>query len=368
MVQNLDICGVGPVRCTFRQCAGCGAIMQDRTAELARALSATYRLYSNYTGFGNPSRLEPEQNVAAVRLEHLLVQRGVSAGDLVYEVGCGSGSNLDYYARRGYRVAGCDPSAENIEIARRAFGLDLDVGFDSAMLPLKGKPPRVISMLHVIEHLERPLESLERVHQSLNESGFFCGELPFLGPPENTRGCFLAFEHLSYMTIESMRVLLARAGFHLVDYQVCEQNEYDFPVLTFLAVKDRAARLAPQPAPQYGEAYHAWINNLFRGIGDRLETRTEGASRLWCIGAGVFASLTMAFTGIHNRLPVSFVDSSLAKQGRELYGTTVVDFTAFLAERRPTDKVFISSIHSQAELAAKLTATGVHPDDIILPS
>ncbi len=91
----------------------------------------------------------------------------------VLDVGCGTGSHLLEFSKRGFKTYGADPSDDMIRVARKkvndAFLITGDV-FD-----VHGKFPLVVSLFHVLNHLrEGELDSfVSKVYDLVCNNGYF---------------------------------------------------------------------------------------------------------------------------------------------------------------------------------------------------
>ena len=169
--------------------------------------------YADYVGSAEVIRLE------AQRLIDRLVEMGRGGGRLL-DVGCAYGFFLDV-ARERFNVAGvevCEAAAASC----RERGLDVETGVLSHRFLMPRKPFDVVVMLDVIEHLPNPLEVLQLLHGSMSVGGHLMittgdwgsamarvagTHWRLLTPPQ----------HLFYFHRHSLRTLLERSGFRLVE-------------------------------------------------------------------------------------------------------------------------------------------------------
>lgn len=136
------------------------------------------------------------------------------AGARILEVGCGLGDFLVLARQAGARVLGLElegPYADFAEtthelsiVRGRVEDLDTDARFD------------VIALFHVVEHLEDPVSVLAALHPRLARGGRLFIEVPdFAGPWRIPFTDFLRLEHLYNFSPETLRHVLARAGFRV---------------------------------------------------------------------------------------------------------------------------------------------------------
>ena len=103
----------------------------------------------------------------SIRIKAAEIFKYAKTGSLL-DIGCGTGEFLDYSASRGFRPVGVEPniSARNSAIARRSLTI---VGrLEDAN---SGIPYRVITLWHVLEHLENLHDSIGQIHSMLAEGG-----------------------------------------------------------------------------------------------------------------------------------------------------------------------------------------------------
>ena len=137
-------------------------------------------------------------------------------GASVLDVGCGSGTFLDFAKRAGWRGVGVDPDPAAVAVAR-GRGLDVHLG-EVDVLEATGETFDVITLSHVIEHVHDPLELLAKCRRLLKASGWIWIQTPNLsaqghaGYGRNWRGLEPP-RHLVLFNPSSLRYALETAGF-----------------------------------------------------------------------------------------------------------------------------------------------------------
>ncbi|HCN37520.1 MAG TPA: hypothetical protein DIS94_07415, partial [Bacteroidetes bacterium] len=98
-----------------------------------------------------------------------------NSGSLL-DVGCGSGLFLKSVSDV-FNVSGIDVSKKSINFAREEFGLDVsNKSLDD--LISDGKKFDIITLWHVLEHFNNPVEDLKKIRNLLNENGVLIIEVP----------------------------------------------------------------------------------------------------------------------------------------------------------------------------------------------
>jgi SAM-dependent methyltransferase len=147
------------------------------------------------------------------------VERHVRRGALL-DLGSWVGFLLAEARDRGWEPVGVEPSAFASRFARERLGLDVrNEGLFEADLP-RGRFDAVV-MGDVIEHLPRPGDALDRVAQLAAPGGVLCLMLPDAGSrlarAMRARWWSVIPPHVQYFTRASIRALLARHGFEVVE-------------------------------------------------------------------------------------------------------------------------------------------------------
>lgn len=141
------------------------------------------------------------------------------------DVGCGHGRLAAYAAAAGYEAFGVDPNPLAVRAARERLGTDrvFEGPVEAAGLPHDRFT--VVSLVGTIEHLKRPLQTLQEIHRILEPGGLILVQTPNLASLQYRRQRetweqFTPPGHLVYFTPGSLRAMLKAAGFRHVRFDM----------------------------------------------------------------------------------------------------------------------------------------------------
>jgi 2-polyprenyl-3-methyl-5-hydroxy-6-metoxy-1,4-benzoquinol methylase len=142
-------------------------------------------------------------------------------GGQLLDVGCGTGVFLEELLRSGrWQVLGIEPTENAAAYARAALQVEIHQGrFSEITLPDNSFD--VITMWHVLEHLEHPITDLRHAHQLLKENGLLTIEIPNVdGIEAKLFGTFwIGWElprHLFQFPQKTLRTILTSLGFEWI--------------------------------------------------------------------------------------------------------------------------------------------------------
>jgi 2-polyprenyl-3-methyl-5-hydroxy-6-metoxy-1,4-benzoquinol methylase len=210
------------------QCQHCG-LEQTWPRPSQSELNELYELFYNWVG--------DRTNYASIRqwfLDSTLYRLWLTwDGDISFhlrrgtgrllDVGCNEGRGLAFYASNGFQ-------AEGLEINERAAAIARERGFQVHTMPLEkfnpGKPYGVVVLSNVLEHALDPLAMLTQVRRLLSPQGQVWISCP--NAASYWRQVFgrswLNWHvpyHLWHFSPQTLREILIRANFHLVEMRTC---------------------------------------------------------------------------------------------------------------------------------------------------
>jgi SAM-dependent methyltransferase len=194
------------------------------------------RIYAEVTDYhvrrrlGYPSTVSPGTRAMARVLSLLhpggdgelsrqaLYLRKDEGDPLLLEVGCGSGEWLTYMRGLGWRVEGVEPDPKAVEMAR-SQGLNVRTGQLSDQRYPDGYAD-VVCLIHVIEHLHDPLDTLRECRRVLKANGRLVIATPNSASLGHHRfkASWVSLDpprHLMIFDPSTMRRLLEQAGFQV---------------------------------------------------------------------------------------------------------------------------------------------------------
>ena len=273
----------------------------------------------------------------------------------VVEFGCNDGILLKPLQALGIRASGVDISTNITEMARQA-GLDVTTGsFGRAMatdLEARLGKVDVVTGSNAFAHNDHPEEILRAARQVLKPDGHLCLEVMYAGDLlELVQWDTLYHEHLTFYSLSSLSVLLAREGFHVVRAEripmhggslrvVATPNADEKPSAGVQAVHDyeRSTGLGrPDTWKEFGRHVARKISVVRDTVG-----RLSGRSRIWGYGAAGKATLWVNACGMDYL--EGMVDASPLRAGKLMPGThTPIVFPDQLRQSAPPDYIFITA-------------------------
>lgn len=150
-----------------------------------------------------------------------ILNRLYPEGGYMVEVGSGLGYLLRSFKDEGWDVLGVDPWRELPPFTQKTHGIEtIPLTLEKAKLP--DNSVDVLVLLHVIEHVPDPVETLSEMHRVLKPGGHLVVETPrydtlmykLLRHRERSLRCE---GHIYFFTFDSLRQVYEKAGFREVD-------------------------------------------------------------------------------------------------------------------------------------------------------
>ena len=161
-------------------CSSCG-ITYLRTRPTQEAMYRIYQAYANETSHMRPPASMADAKLAGLRRKYLVNEidslRTDTKKGIWLDIGCGWGALLDEARDRGYTPQGIELTRNCQDFATMQFGIPVS---NSQFLDsrIDNNSCSIVSMVHVLEHLPYPKQTLAKIHDILEQEGLICGIVP----------------------------------------------------------------------------------------------------------------------------------------------------------------------------------------------
>ncbi|MBR0206026.1 MAG: methyltransferase domain-containing protein [Clostridia bacterium] len=210
-----------------RQCEFCGLVQMDCEPV------SYYRDVVRASGISEMMRrLRREQYDHLIRRYHL-------TGKKIIEIGCGQGDSLEPLMSFAVDAYGIEHSSDLVKKAQ-AKGLSVWNGFPETMeTQLPHAPFDAFVMFNFLEHQPRPNDLLRCIHGNLSADGVGLITVPYVFSEYSFTFHEFMRDHLSYYTEDTLRFLLERNGFTVLEQKTDEET------LSVIVQKRRPADFSP---------------------------------------------------------------------------------------------------------------------------
>jgi SAM-dependent methyltransferase len=234
---HFSVASTNFARFHLRRCEQCGTAFTDPKPS-SEELEASYSQV--YYGPENVKFVSPMEGIVGWLTQRRArwIHRKIKAHSRILEIGCGRGLLLSALARLGHECHGTERSGLAGKRAQNTVGVRVYTA------PLEGcnlekKAFDLVILWHVLEHLERPDQTLVQVFQLLKEDGLLVLEVPNLSSLQSqlTGKHWLHLDierHLFHFTIDGLRRLLRATGFSVAEEHTFSWEQCPFGILQSL--------------------------------------------------------------------------------------------------------------------------------------
>lgn len=330
------------------RCTACGLVQKPDTPAFRADAAAIYAAYDIYhQGGGAEQRAFDGRQGGAPRRSELLAERvqaaaGLPARGRALDLGCGNGAFLRAFGGRfpGWQLFGLELDDRTLPALRRIPGF---AGLLQGEVRSLSGEYEFVSLLHVLEHLADPLDSLVALRRRVPADGVLFIEVPNLAANPFD---LLVADHASHFTPTTLDGLLRRAGW------TATRLETGWVTKEISMLARPAAALAAtdgQDAPGLADAGLAWLAATLAAARAAARRKPFGVFGTAIAGAWLAGALDGAID--------FFVDEDASRIGRSFGGRPVLAPGA----EPPGATVFLGLVPAVAgALAPRLARPGLH--------
>jgi 2-polyprenyl-3-methyl-5-hydroxy-6-metoxy-1,4-benzoquinol methylase len=219
------------------KCLRCGLLHtmpQPHSKALARYYNSAEYTSHNTSKRSLKNLLYMQARKFAISQKLRMIEKYIIKGK-IFDIGGGTGEFLNHCRKRGWGVSGVEPNSIAREKAFVTHGLKL---FDSdEILAAEWESMNVITMWHVLEHMEDPAKQFQTNNQLLKPDGLLVVALPnYESWDAYHYGKFWAAydvpRHLFHFSQRSMAQLSERTGFRIEEIRPLKMDAYYISLLS----------------------------------------------------------------------------------------------------------------------------------------
>ena len=230
--------------------------------------------------------------------------------------------------------------------------------------PLQPASFDLITIRHVLEHLQSPRQALAILRPLLKPAGLLHIEVPNIVDWPASVSSMFHHEHLNYFTQDSLRCVLEREGFKVDLIEEATDNPvssgFSYPVLRVLASpgdrRTEPCRAAHDPIEIYRrhvQSRTAYLSERFDGVRQHIQRLVAQGRRIALFGAGPHTMDVLTVLALPGDTWTVVFDNNANKTGRRLRGVEIVAPTREAVSA--VDAIVVSSSEFQQEMVNQLT-------------
>jgi len=293
------------------------------------------------------------------------------------DVGGAEGFFLERLAREIPAGAVCEAVEPSTKYAEAARAVLPGARIHECMLedaPVEEGSFDLVTLRHVLEHVQSPREALRIIRRALKPSGVLHLELPNVSNWPASISSMFHHEHLNYFTRETMAYALALEGFRPMALEAWDANPegsgFAYPVLRVVAVptenRDVVDPNASEVVSSYrhqAEARRQFVDRVVGTASARIRRLAAEGKLLALFGAGPHTLDLLHALKMPTSLWAKIFDNNPNKAGKSIKGIPIVPPT--LEALVGVAAVVVSSEEFEAEMATQIRGFGLPGLEVI---
>jgi 2-polyprenyl-3-methyl-5-hydroxy-6-metoxy-1,4-benzoquinol methylase len=194
-------------------CQECGLVWTDpRPSEekIKKFYAEEYRV--QYKGTWQPKLKHVHRGGLVARARYATLRRFLKPADVILDVGSGGGELVYLLRGLGYDARGIEPNEGYARYAKEELQLPIAIGFFKE-LSLSEQIYDVITLYHVLEHLEDPFGTLAGLRPLIRPGGRLVIEVPNVEDTSGEPAHRFHFAHLYNFNPATLAALARKAGY-----------------------------------------------------------------------------------------------------------------------------------------------------------
>lgn len=159
-----------------------------------------------------------QRNLVDVDRRKRRLREHLNGDERLLDFGTGMGHFLEAIENDVAEVVGSELNTQRIEFIRRELGHEIHRGTEALLEEYGPNSFDIVTMFHVLEHLPRPVDQLEQVHELLTDDGLLVIEVPnhddwLLSVSGSYADFYYQEAHAYYFSPRTLYLALVMGGF-----------------------------------------------------------------------------------------------------------------------------------------------------------
>ncbi len=195
-------------------CKNCGLVFSDPfPIDTAEYYQKNYRILYKGTYSPKIKHIYRAANVAIERYKRL--ETHLAGKKKVLEIGSGGGEFSYLLMKKGFDVSAIEPNEGYGNYSKEQYGLNVQIGF-AQNLEFAAETFDLITMSHVLEHVDNPTTMLEKLRTWLKPNGILALEVPNVEAVCQSPKSTFHTAHLFNFNPETLALLAKKTGFLVI--------------------------------------------------------------------------------------------------------------------------------------------------------
>ena len=299
-------------------------------------------------------------------------------GDVFLDIACNDGTMFDYIPDNLVKV-GIDPADNSFvkEASQRANAVVQDFFSADAYKSTRygNVKPKIITTIAMFYDLDDPYEFVEDIKEILDDDGIWVLQLSYT-PLMIKQLAFdnICHEHICYYSLSSMKYLMDRAGFDIVDCTLNDVNGGSFRVFLMKKDGDKTKFRCKQERdvaefrvnslleyektlklndPETYTNFFSEVCELKEKTVDFIKREVAAGKRIWGYGASTKGNTLLQWYGLNSEYIEAIAERSIYKFGLQTIATNIPILPEDEMRENPPDYLLILPWHFVKEFSIR---------------